>query len=63
MYKHCAGDLVESETSMVLVLLEVTVYYEETQTKQIKREIHIGLQNERVIIQAMHNFAWGTLPH
>ena len=30
--KHCAGDVVESETSMVHAVLEVTVYWEETHT-------------------------------
>lgn len=42
MHKLCAGDIVESEPSGVLALLEVAVYWEQTHTKQRQTEMHAG---------------------
>ena len=56
--KHCAGAIVGSETSMMLALLDVTVYWKETHTKQIKRELHTGLRTKKVVHKGNYNFTW-----
>lgn len=63
MYKLCAGDIVESESSVVLALLEVAVYWEQTHTKQRQTEMHAGLQTEKSAIKVMYNFLGKPLPH
>ena len=56
--KHCAGAIVGSETSMMLALLDITVYWKETHTKQIKRELHTGLRTKKVVHKGNYNFTW-----
>lgn len=63
MYELCAGDIVESESNVVLTLLEVAVYWEQTHTKQRQTDMHAGLQTEKSAIQIMHSFTGRPLPH